>query len=205
MMDFFKGTVTRQDWVAVGTILGVVLLVVAVFVFFVHAEQTERLTQLDSELASAKQKLQEALVTQRNFEKLREETERVGKLVEDFEKRLPDKREMPTLLRGFEALAAEVGVQVTLKTLEPVLDDRKETMPYEVVATGDFHRITSFINRLERHERYLKVSNLSISEQKDGMAEAKFTLSTYSFRQGKGAPGTKVAQATAPAATGGAQ
>jgi Tfp pilus assembly protein PilO len=52
-----------------------------------------------------------------------------------------------------------------------------------VRAFGDFHQIVGFINRIERYERYLKISDLIINEQKQGVSEAQFKLSTYRFLQ----------------------
>lgn len=188
MIEFFKGTVTRKDWMAVGVILGATLLAVAIFVFLVHAEQQKKLQAVTAKLGTANVELQKALQTQRNIGKLREETQKVTALVETFEKRLPNAAEMPQLLKHFEHLAGEVGLEVTLKSQDPIVDQRKETIPYSVAARGNFHQITSFINRLERFERYLSISDLNITEQEDGVAEAKFTLSTYSFKQPGKAP-----------------
>jgi Tfp pilus assembly protein PilO len=188
MMDFFKGTVTRKDWIAVGVILGSTLLVSAVFVFLVHAEQKDKLATVQGELGVAEGDLRKAQETKLNIDKLREETEKVKALVTDFEQRLPDKRDMPKLLEQFEQMAHEVGLEVTLTSQDPVIDEKKETIPYSVVARGNYHQIVNFINRLERFERYLSISNLDISEQKEGISEAKFTLSTFSFRQPGAAP-----------------
>lgn len=190
MMDFFKGTVTRKDWMAVGCILGAAAVVVALFVFFVRAEQMQRLADLGSQVATAEQKLAEAQKIKANIDALREEMATVSKVVEEFETRLPNQSEMPELLQQFEGLAKQVGLDVDLATMDRIEDARKETIPYSVVARGNFHQIVSFINLLERYKRYLKVSDLSISPQENGIAEARFTLSTFSFRQ---APAPRVA------------
>ncbi|MCP4642116.1 MAG: type 4a pilus biogenesis protein PilO, partial [bacterium] len=67
--------------------------------------------------------------------------------------------------------------------LPPVPDDqmRKETLPYKIIVHGDYHQIAGFINRLERFERYLKVSKLNIEAAKDGVSKASFELSTFRF------------------------
>ncbi|HQK75497.1 MAG TPA: type 4a pilus biogenesis protein PilO, partial [Candidatus Hydrogenedentes bacterium] len=57
----------------------------------------------------------------------------------------------------------------------------KLTIPYRIVVRGSFHDIAEFINRLERFKRYLKVSELQVGPEKDGVSEAEFTLSTYTF------------------------
>jgi Tfp pilus assembly protein PilO len=116
-----------------------------------------------------------------DFEGLRQEMEKIQLLVSEFENRLPLRREIPRLLKEFEALADEVGLEVELETQLRVRDQRKETIPYSIIARGDFHRVASFINRLERFKRYLKISELSVGEEEQGICEAKFTLSTFRF------------------------
>jgi Tfp pilus assembly protein PilO len=102
-------------------------------------------------------------------------------LVTQFQERLPESREIPTLLKQFEGFAGEIGLRVELSQMQRVTDARKETIPYSVVARGDFSQIVRFINRLERFQRYLKVSDLNIGKEEAGVAEATFTLSTYRF------------------------
>ena len=53
------------------------------------------------------------------------------------------------------------------------------------------------INILEMGDRFVKVSNMHIGEEKDGVCEARFTLSTYLFVGEKSAtptPAKKVEQ-----------
>jgi Tfp pilus assembly protein PilO len=203
MIEFFKGTVTRKDWTAVGIILGCTLLAAALFVFLVHAEQKKKLDEVKANLATKSDELSKAEATQRDIAKLEKETDEVRALVTQFERRLPDKRDMPQLLEQFEHMAQAVGLEVTLTSQDPVVDENKETIPYSVAARGNFHQIVGFINSLERHDRYLSVSDLDISEQKDGISEAKFTLSTFSFRQ-PGQTASVAAGAKPEAAAGGA-
>jgi Tfp pilus assembly protein PilO len=69
-------------------------------------------------------------------------------------------------------------------------DSSKETIPYKVTARGTFHQIVSFINRLERDDRYLAISDLDIKEEQAGVSEATFTLSTFRFLKSSEAPQT---------------
>ncbi len=181
MMDALKGTVTPKDWMAVGGALAVIAAVLAVYVFFVHSAQTTKIATLNDELAAVRRDLNEAITKEKNIEQLREETRKIDQLVKDFEKRLPSQREIPTLVRQFEQMANDVGLSHALKPEAPIRDEKKETIPYTISTFGNYHQTASFINRLERFERYLKVSNLKIEEEKEGVSKATFTLSTFRF------------------------
>ena len=183
MIDFLKGTVTPKDWMAVGIILAVAVVLIVAFALVVRPNQSKTLENVTEEDATVYNQLEDAKKIQRNIAALREETQTYQELVADFEVRLPFESEIPQLFSVFESKAAEVGIQANVKPLKRTKDPRKETIPYEVTATGDFRQILDFINRLERYQRFLKVTNLAISEEKEGVCAAKFTLNTFRFIQ----------------------
>lgn len=184
MMDVLKGTVTPKDWMAVGVILGVTLLLCAVFYFMVFQGQVDKLDTRKATLRQQEQQLTQARQLAKDIDALRQETAKIQQLVDEFEKRLPSQREIAALLTQFERIANEVGVDVELESKRRTRDTRKETIPYGIKARGTFHQIASFINRLERFERYLKVSDIKVGKEEARVCEATFTLSTFTFIQG---------------------
>ncbi len=183
MMDFLKGTVTPKDWIAVAIILGVAVALCAGFYFVVYAQQEAKMREIVSADAVVVSDLSLARTTEKNIDALRTEAAKMQELTSQFEQRLPESREIPTLLKQFEGFAGEIGLRVELSQLPRVSDQKKETIPYSVIARGNFHQIVGFINRLERFQRYLKISELNIGKEEDGVAQASFTLSTYRFIQ----------------------
>ncbi len=181
MMDFLKGTVTPQDWAAVAGIVGATLAVAAAFYFLVYSGQQEQLLTIEADNQQVLADLTQARQVRDEIEQLREETNQIEELVTQFEQRLPSTREIPTLIRQFEMMASEEDVSVNFQDLTRNVDMRKETIPYRVVAYGNFHQITNFINRLERFRRYLKITDLNIGPEEKGIATATFTLNTYRF------------------------
>jgi type IV pilus assembly protein PilO len=187
-MDSLKGQVTPRDWGAVAVILGIAVVIGAGYYMWLKPKQTDNLTGYERQNQEVLLQLQQARDMQANIDTLRAETAKIKQLVSDFERRLPSEREVPTLVRSFEGLANEVGLDPTLRQEKSAKDPRKETIPYTVAVTGDFHQITSFINRLERFERYVMISDLDIEGQSDGSSEAKFNLSTFRFIEQENAP-----------------
>ena len=183
MIDFFKGKITPKDWAVCGGIVAVTALLCGLFWVFVHAKQQETILATTKQLNEIKRDLQNARESAKNIDQLREEAQKWEKLIVSFEERLPEEREIPVLLQKFESMGDQVGLRVELSQLPTIQDERKETIPYKVVARGSFHQIANFINLLERDKRYLKVSDLDIGEEEVGVAEATFTLSTFRFFQ----------------------
>jgi len=190
MMDFLKGTVTPKDWGIVAGILIALVAVVLLYGFVIHGKMGESKERIMAENAQVLGDLQQARQIKANIDMLRQETQKIDMLVSEFEQRLPTRREIPTLVREFEALGKEEGVDADLETVERAKDARKETIPYNIVVYGTFHEIASFVNKLERFRRYLKISDLEIGPEKAGICEATFVLSTYRFLQADAAGGT---------------
>ena len=186
MIDFLKGSVTPRDWAVVAGILGATAAMIIVFYFIVHMRQESELVQINTDDKQVYGDLLQARRINSGIDALREETERTEKLVGEFEERLPSRREIPTLLKEFEAMAAEDDLDVELSPLSRSKDTRKETIPYSIVARGSYHQVASFINRLERFKRYLKISDLNIGPSVQGVTTARFTLNTYRFLQTDG-------------------
>ncbi|HOJ34133.1 MAG TPA: type 4a pilus biogenesis protein PilO [Candidatus Hydrogenedentes bacterium] len=177
----FRTTVTPKDWMAFAFLLCLAALLAALFYFVVHHGQKTTLASLEQEDKQVLADLMEAELKRSTIEKLRQEMQKTTQLVSDFDRRLPSTREIATLVTRFEEMANELNLRINVTPLSILRDERKETIPYNIKAYGDFHQITSFINRLERFERYLKISDLKIREEKNGVSEAEFTLSTYRF------------------------
>lgn len=224
--QLFRTTITSKDWAAVGVILGCTVLLIALFAFVVQKAQARRMAELDQQITETRALVTEATLWQAKIKDLREKMEKINLLVDEFSKRLPATRELPQLINEFERMAREAEVRVDVKPESPLRDVNKETIPYTVKAYGSFHQIARFVNALERFERYLKVSDLKIGEEKitanRAESEAQFTLSTYRFIESAprpsapgvqpsagstSAPGTPAAEGASPEAgpiTGGA-
>ncbi len=182
MIEFLKGKVTPKDWaVNAGIIVFTGLLCIA-FVLLVVLPTQRKLHATKSAIEETKASLQRAKETDENIEQLRKEKEKMQRLVDTFEKRLPTTQEIGSLLRTLESFGAEMNLRVALSSMEPKVDLRKETIPYRVQAWGNFHQLVGYINKLERYQRYFKISDLVIKEQQEGVSEASFILSTYRFK-----------------------
>jgi Tfp pilus assembly protein PilO len=181
MIELMKGKVTPKDWMIVGGLFAGAVVIVLGYWFVVRAARQETLGKLRQDNQAVQADLREAQLKQQRIDALREETRKIEQLVSEFDKRLPSEREIPMLINQFERMANDVGLHHSLTPQSPQRDERKETIPYKVRTFGSFHQTVSFINRLERFERYLKISDLKIDEEEKGISEASFTLSTFRF------------------------
>lgn len=181
MINFLRGKVTPKDWVTVALLLGVTAALVVAFYMLTYQEQLVNIEKRTDENANVEADLVKAREIHENIETYIKETDEIRSLVKEFGLRLPSKREVATLIRDFERMATDEQVAINASQLKKNIQGQKETIPYRIEATGTFHQVASFINRLERFERYLKITDLEMLPNKDGLATFRFTLNTYRF------------------------
>lgn len=182
-MDLFKGKVTLQDWIFVGVVLAVTVGLFVAFFFMVYTSKKVAIASQAEAYDTITEELREAQKIDANIDALQAEADEMSNLVNLFEQRLPDEREISGLLRGIERQAGELGLRVQVQSEPTRTEGNIEVIPYEVTAMGRFHEIMTFINMLERDERYFKISEIDIGEEEDGVSEAVFVLSTFRFIQ----------------------
>ncbi|NLN92332.1 MAG: type 4a pilus biogenesis protein PilO [Candidatus Hydrogenedens sp.] len=183
MSMFAKGKITRHDWAFVGIVLGVTALLFVAFYFFGFSKLKNEIKAGEAELAKVTKELKDAHDLTDGIEELRLEAQEMNHLVDTFEDRLPEERQIPALLARFEKLGNEMGLRVQLSSMptRKTLNSDMEVIPYKAITDGQFHQIVSFINMLERDERYLKISDLDVEEEVEGISKATFVLSTFRF------------------------
>ena len=117
-----------------------------------HAEKTRELNRLEA-LAAKIVDLQKAIATlDAKFEKAKE--------------RVPDKREIPSLLTTISGLARESRLQVLVfKPLPEVMESFFARVPVEISVWGSFHDVALFLDKVSKLPRIVSISNISIDRK----------------------------------------
>jgi len=140
------------------------------------------IVRAESEIAHRKEllgKLQEE--TRRNTD-LQRANEEITKSVEAIEARLPNTKELDSIVRQISDLAVEAGLEAPgLKSAKPVKAALYMEQPLEITMNGDFKKFYDFMIRLEQLPRITRVPDMKIKrmDQGDGNTTAEFTLSIY--------------------------
>ncbi len=189
MIDFLKGTVTPKDWIALAAILVSAAALVAGYFLVIYGGQQQRLADIASGNQRVVADLTLARETSDGIETLRARTKASEVLVSEFEQRLPSERDIVPLFREVETLANKEGLTPSVVPLTATQTETKEIIPYKITVSGGYHAIAGYINSLERHRRFLKVTDLSIGPWEEGVCEATFKLETYRFIKFQATPG----------------
>ncbi len=178
------GSISNKDATIAGIISAGLVGVLLLYVLIVQSSMSRQTDELNASIRNLAKELDDAKRLAAQEEELKAQLVNVEDLVKQFEAKLPTRTEIPRLYEGFQTAAEQAHVKVDfIKKMKETSDETLVTIPYEVSVYGNYHQLASFINRLETGARFMKISKLNIGEQKDGVSNAKFTLSTYLFKE----------------------
>ncbi len=182
MSGLFKPVITKQDWITVGCIVVGLVLVALLVALFVYQPQRNELARLDGEIMAQERELSALRETAAKKDELEARLREIQQVVERFEAKLPTRKEIPKLYRKFQLAAGDANVVVkSIEKLDEIKKPPRVDIPYVFKVSGSYHQIATFINTLETGERFVKISDVHIGEQKRGVSDAEFKLTTFLF------------------------
>lgn len=116
-------------------------------------------------LAQARQELQQEQARIERIPVLEKELQEREPEIRRYEARLPKDRKVPDLFKDIDRFKQQSDLDITVQTrLEPVDKEDYLELRIRVEARGDYDSIASFINFLERNQRFAQIKELEIVE-----------------------------------------
>lgn len=208
-LDVKKGlggvTLPTIPWNKLGKLSKVQKLLIAVgilgalwgcFIWFFYMPQTEKISRLNQDLRSAKDKLARLKNVEKNlraFKRQFKETERKFKEALNL---LPDKEEIPTLLSSISNLGAQSGLEFIL--FQPGNELPRNfyaEIPLKLEVTGPYHNVATFFDKVSRLSRIVNIGEVKMTEMRAAKTQSDTvvlktgcTATTYKFIEVKEAP-----------------
>ncbi len=151
-------------------------LVVVAFYFLVYQGQLQQMSNLNQQLESLNSKLAENKRIAANLPKFRAEYERLQGQLDAALSELPDKKEIPKLLRNIGKLAGDQGLDVLqFKPAPEVNRGFYAEVPVNLSLRGAYHDVALFFDSVGRLPRIVNIDQLSMAQPK--VDEGRTTLS----------------------------
>ncbi len=116
---------------------------------------------------------------------------KMATIQEEFDiamKALPEKKEVPSLLRGVSKAGSNAGLVFLLFQPAPVVNKEfYKEIPLSMKVAGDFHQIADFFSQVAGLNRIVNISNMSMSTDKKNAQLIQLDCSavTYMFAEPK--------------------
>lgn len=177
--------------------VAILLVVVALPMYFMsdmypftYASGQKKVSNLEQQHQELSRDLEKARLLVRNLERVEKEYAILHDQWQVAQTLLPEKNEMPNLLRKVTAAGQQSGVEFTLfRPKAPLPKQFYADNPVEVRIQGGYHQTGVFLSRLANLNRIVNVSDLKISGKGDKdetpfTVDTQFTLTAYTLDSG---------------------
>lgn len=147
--------------VAVIVVLNVAIF--AAFFFLVLSDQFEVKKRLDNDYQALRRDLDRITTIKNNMPKYRAEYTSVQEKLKDVLIQLPERKDIPNLLRNISSIGTESGTRV--KYFEPKALVNKEfygELPFDIKYSGAFQNIGYFFDGVRKLDRIIDITSFSL-------------------------------------------
>jgi type IV pilus assembly protein PilO len=144
-----------------GILTGTVILIVALYYSFLYAPLSEEIVKITDSVEIARN--EKSVKTQRaaNLGQLRKDLQQLTAELKRAVAQLPEKKEIPDLLKSISITAQQSGLTVLL--FRPRAETYQEfyaEIPVEITVKGSFHNTVSFFDEVGRLDRLVNIDNI---------------------------------------------
>ena len=164
---------------------GTVLLLGGPFFYFIYMPYSNEIDQLKEATAELKQRIAVTKVRAKNLPKLRENYARVERQFQEALKILPDKREIPSLLKGISQLGIDSKLQFRLfRPSKEAPQNFYVKIPVSIEVGGKYSDVALFFDKVRQMGRIVNIVNISMKPKTPLSTDlvTKCTAVTYRFK-----------------------
>ena len=175
-------------------LVGTIVLLVALFIYFFYMPKAEQIDRTNKEIATLKQRLNKARIRARNLKKFEQEFAQVDAQFKEALKLLPNEKEIPTLLRNITQLGSDSALEFRLfSPKKEKAGDFYMEIPVALEVSGSYHNVAVFFDKVGQMERIVNILNVSMKPVKPRSTQlvTKCDAVTYRFKGKKDVKATR--------------
>jgi type IV pilus assembly protein PilO len=164
-------------------LVGSIVLLGGLFVWLVVLPKTSEIASSRKEIVTLNQRLNQARIRARNLKKFEAEQAAVTAQFQEALKLLPDKREIPSLLRTITQLGTDSNLDFLL--FSPNNEKASNfyiEIPVAIKVRGTYHNVASFFDKVGRMERIVNILDVSMKPEKPLSTSLITTCNAVTYR-----------------------
>ena len=167
--------------------IGIIVVIIGAFTYFSFYPKFQKIQKLTKEYNTLSEELDKM---KKEASKLAYYRKQMKEKEDEFnivKQRLPDKKEIPTLLTSISKSGHDSGLEFLLfKPEKEIEKDFYAEIPVSIVVTGNYHNVGLFLSKVASLPRVVNVRDLKLLPQKDGITlKTSCTAVTYRFVEQK--------------------
>jgi type IV pilus assembly protein PilO len=172
--------------VKAGIAVGIVAVIAGAYFYWLYLPKSAELAKARKALVELEVKVAESRKTAAELPKFKAEVQELNARLIVALAQLPDAKDIPDLLAQVTRVAQDSGLEVL--SFKPGAEARQglyASIPVEMKASGTFHQLMVFFDRVSRLPRIVTVADIQLGNPKEangrlGLA-ASFKTTTYRF------------------------
>ncbi len=172
--------ITKQQKIMLGF-----LSIIAIFVVYkqIYVPVGGKIKRAEKNLSEKEKKLDEARMKAGMLPQLKKEYRSLEEEVKKAERKLPRKKELPSLIRNITDSSGRYKVYIS--NIQPQKPEDKQlylSHPFLVSLDADYHDLAFFLTEIGKYERIFNIKNLVLKTAGEKIS-ANFTLYTYTSKE----------------------
>ncbi|MFQ5683677.1 MAG: type 4a pilus biogenesis protein PilO [Candidatus Binatia bacterium] len=147
----------------VGILAGLMIVLLVLDYFLFYAPRSYKISEARENIEGARMVRNKKRRLAANLPKLQRELREKSGLLKEAVAQLPDRKEIPDLLRNISSKAREAGLQVlTFRPRGEKLQAFYAEIPVDIVVRGRFHDMVVFFSEVGKLRRLVNIQNIEI-------------------------------------------
>jgi type IV pilus assembly protein PilO len=165
---------------------GTIALLAGLFAWLVYIPKTNEIAGLRKEIAGLDKKINQAKIKVRSLKKFEREQVEVEAQFQEALRLLPNKREIPALLRSITQLGSDANLEFRL--FSPQREKARDfyvEIPVSMEVSGNYHNVAVFFDKVGKMERIVNILDISMKPIKlrSTSLTTKCSAVTYRFKR----------------------
>jgi type IV pilus assembly protein PilO len=175
-------------------LLVTIVLVAGLFIWFIYIPKTTEIAKTKKTITALTQKLNRAKIKAKDKKKFQAEKALVEADFQVALKLLPNKKEIPSLLKSITKAGSDS--QLEFRLFSPKKEKAREffyEIPVAIEVSGSYHNVAVFFDKVGAMERIINILNVSMKPVAQRSTTLKTTCEavTYRFKAASGADSKK--------------
>jgi type IV pilus assembly protein PilO len=204
IIENISETVDRQSvYVRLGILIGIIVFICGVYWYFFWSPKAEELSRARNELQKERAKLNEYEAIAKELPRFEQEFNRLNKEFEEAVSKLPEEKEIPSLIDSIYAAVSASGLESnTFAPKGEVKKDIYAEIPVDMKVYGSYYDLANFFDKISKLPRIVNIRNLNLSQEKKRstgdriVLDATFTAVTFRLLPPPQSPQLKTIQKT---------
>jgi len=183
LASMFKKVDQRSLRARIMVVALTVAMLVGLFAYFIYLPKSKESTRLEQQIGDLERQLFVAKARAAQVKKAKTELAEVESAFEEALGLLPDKREIPNLLRTITQMGKDSSLEFLLfKPEKEVMKDFYLEIPVSIEVRGTFWNVAAFFHRVGGMRRIVNVINVSMRPEQDFSTTLKMTCTAVTYR-----------------------